>query len=83
METGGVERIYPLAATGPDGSVQAGWITAVIVPRAAADLRAGERPTPSPALLRQVRAYLEERVLANLAARDRLRMESTCAAQTM
>lgn len=68
IETGGIERIYPLAATRPDGGPQAGWVTAVIVPRLTAEMGVRARPTPSPALLRQVRAYLEERVLTNLTA---------------
>lgn len=52
IETGGVERIYPLAATRPDGGPQAGWVTAVIVPRGGAEMEAGARPTPAPVCAR-------------------------------
>ena len=68
LEIPGVARVYPLAATGPGGGVQPGWVTAIVVPQAQTDLPATARPTPTPALLRLVRSYLEERVLANLSS---------------
>lgn len=66
LEIPGVARVYPLAATGPGGGIQPGWVTAIVVPQAQGDLPATARPTPTPALLRLVRSYLEARVLANL-----------------
>jgi hypothetical protein len=43
------------------GLAEPGWVTVVILPEDTA-----AKPTPSPALIREVRAYLEERALANL-----------------
>lgn len=72
LEIPGVARVYPLAATGPGGGIQPGWVTAIVVPQAQGHLPAHSaitaRPTPTPALLRLVRSYLEARVLANLSS---------------
>ncbi len=51
-----------------DGTTQAGWVTAVVVPNSAsAALGSENRPIPSPELLREVHAYVEQRSLTNLA----------------
>lgn len=67
-EVEGVRRVFCLPARQRDGSVRPGWVTVLVVPSQASAMPGSEgRPIPSPELLRQVRAYLERRSLANLA----------------
>ena len=66
LEAQGVAHVYPLATTDANGRAQPGWVTLVIVPAFAQSLTAEKRALPSQALLKQVRQYVEARVLANL-----------------
>ena len=67
-EITGVRRVYCLPATKADGACQPGWVTVVVVPAPThTQSDADGRPIPAPSLLRQVREYLEERGLVNLA----------------
>lgn len=69
LEAQGVARVYPLATTNARGEFQPGWVTLVIVP-APTQGRLEKQPTPSRALLHQVRQYVEARALANLSDAD-------------
>ncbi len=67
-EVEGVRGVFCLPARQRDGSVRPGWVTLLVVPsHTSATSGSVGRPIPSPELLRQVRAYLEQRSLANLA----------------
>jgi uncharacterized phage protein gp47/JayE len=67
-EVEGACRAFCLPTRKRDGTVQAGWVTVVVVPDSASAATGSEkRPIPSPGLLREVRAYLEQRCLTNLA----------------
>ncbi len=59
--SGEVAQARCLPTRNPVGLPQPGWVTVVITPESLEP-----RPTPSPALLRRVRAYLEGHALANL-----------------
>src|SRR5687768_6398982 len=62
-----VARARCLAATGPAGAGQRGWVTVVIVP-----YNADRRPQPDEELIVRVRAYLAARASATLARRIRV-----------
>ncbi|HSB71328.1 MAG TPA: putative baseplate assembly protein [Candidatus Methylomirabilis sp.] len=59
--TGEVAQARCLPTRNRLGLPEPGWVTVVIMPESS-----DPRPTPSPALLREVRTYLEEHALANL-----------------
>jgi uncharacterized phage protein gp47/JayE len=61
LESDNVERAYCLPTRNAAGKHQPGWVTIVVVPQST-----DVRPEPSPALLRKIRARLEEIALANL-----------------
>lgn len=62
-----VARARCLAATGPAGAGQRGWVTVVIVPHST-----DRQPQPDDELVARVRAYLAERAPATLARRIRV-----------
>jgi uncharacterized phage protein gp47/JayE len=67
-EVEGARRVFCLPTRQRDGSTRAGWVTVVVVPTpASAGPESADRHLPSPELLRQVRAHLEQRGLTNLA----------------
>lgn len=67
-EIAGTRRIYCLPARTRDSASEPGWVTVVVVPAKTHTVPDSEgRPIPTPALLRQVREYLEARGLVNLA----------------
>lgn len=61
LEADNVERAYCLPTRDASGKHRPGWVTIVIVPQSTE-----KKPTPSSALLRKVRRYLEDLALANL-----------------
>jgi hypothetical protein len=62
-----VARARCLDVTGPDGHAQRGWITVIVVPRAA-----DAQPWPTAELQRRVAEHLRERVPATVARRLRV-----------
>ena len=65
--SGEVARAWCLPTRDANGLVHAGWVTVVVIPSTT-----GDKPFPSPSLLRHVRQYLEERTLVNLPASRQL-----------
>jgi len=59
--SGEVVEAHCLPACNPLGLPEPGWVTVVITPEST-----DARPTPSPALVQQVQAYVEDHALANL-----------------
>ncbi|MEZ4733127.1 MAG: baseplate J/gp47 family protein [Caldilineaceae bacterium] len=67
-EVDGVADAHCLPARDAQGQPQPGWVTLVITPKPSHVLadQAATKPMPTPALLRQVQAYVEARALSNL-----------------
>ena len=66
-EVEGVAQAYCLPTRDPQGQTKPGSVTMVIMPKPGYAVAAnGDRPVPTPALLQQVRTYLEARMLTNL-----------------
>ena len=65
--SGEVYRAWCLPSRNVLGQREAGWVTVIIIPSSP-----GARPTPSPALLRKVEAYLNQCALANLSAANHI-----------
>lgn len=66
-EVEGVAQAYCLPTCDAQGQTKPGWVTMIIMPKPSyAEAANRDRPVPTPALLQQVRVYLDERVLANL-----------------
>lgn len=66
-EVEGVAQAYCLPTRDAQGQTKPGWVTMVIMPKPGYAVAAnGDRPVPTPALLQQVRTYLEARMLTNL-----------------
>jgi hypothetical protein len=59
--TGEVAQARCLATRNHFGLPEPGWVTVVIMPNST-----DKKPEPSPALVREVRSYMEERALVNL-----------------
>lgn len=66
LEANYVARAYCLPARDRNGMRQPGWVGMVIVPQSAGQGPTAKKPAPTPALLRQVHARLEEMALVNL-----------------
>jgi len=68
LEIEEVEYAYCLPTRNANGQQQPGWVTLVVMPKpsSAMPASAAKKPAPTPALLRDVRKYVETHALANL-----------------